>query len=108
MSAYNINEVEYAPTRKVVRWQPDFNAGNVGVILTICGGIFWFGGELKETRAGLIQVKADTIAESLRNKEIIGGVAADVKTIQTTVNDMRETLAVIRATQQTRGGEAKK
>ena len=95
------HEPDEAP-RKLITWAPEFNSGTVGVIITLICGIFWFGGELKETRNGLLQVKSDTVAESIRNKEAIQAVAADVKTIQTTVNDVRETLAVIRATQQQR------
>jgi len=99
MSSYDVHDIDQ-PRRRIINWLPNFDAGSVGVILTICGGIFWFGGELKDTRTGLNQVKADTVAEAARNKEALAAVAADVKTIQTSVNDVRESLAVIRATQQ--------
>lgn len=99
MSGFDVNDLDQ-PRRRIINWLPNFDAGSVGIILTLCSGIFWFGGELKETRSGLAQVKSDTVAEAARNKEAIAAVAADVKTIQATVNDVRESLAVIRATQQ--------
>jgi hypothetical protein len=87
---------------------PKMDAGAIGVILTLLGGLWWFSGELKETRLGLLQVKADTVAESARNKEAIAAVASDVKDVRSKVNDMSETLAVIRATQLQRGTESGK
>ncbi|MDB5541828.1 MAG: hypothetical protein JWQ89_3555 [Devosia sp.] len=108
MNDFDPAQLDDRRRHKFVAWRPNFDAGTLGVIITIATGIYYFGGELKETRAGLIQVKADTIAESQRNKEAISSVATDVKAVQAKVNDMSETLAVIRATQLQRTTDGKK
>jgi hypothetical protein len=93
--------LDSAPRRsKFVAWAPEFSAGTASLILTIAGGIFYFGGELKTQRTEIDQVKRDALADASRSKEAIANVAADVKGIQATVNSMNETLAGMKVMQQ--------
>lgn len=85
---------------RFIAWAPDFTSGMAALILTIAGGIYYFGGELKTMRSDIDQVKRDGVADTARSKEAIANVAADVKGIQTTVNSMNETLAGMKAVQQ--------
>lgn len=86
--------------RRFVQWAPEFNAGTASLILTIATGIFYFGGELSKQRLELDAVKGNAAAEAGRVKESITAIATDVRSIQTSLSDVKETLAVIKATQQ--------
>ena len=94
----NVNEYEGEPKRRQwIKFAPEFNSGTVGVILTIATGIFWLGGEQSKQRIEIDNLKLSAIADTARGKEALMSVSTDVKETQKSVNDVKETLAGIKA-----------
>lgn len=98
--------------RQLVKWIPDFSSGNLGLILTIAGMIYHFGGEMKSIRQELEAMKATNVVEAVRDEKTItemkmsvGAVDLKIGSVQEKLGTMAVTLAEIRATQQQRGSK---
>ncbi|MEJ7685609.1 MAG: hypothetical protein WKG52_00665 [Variovorax sp.] len=86
--------------RKVVRFDPTFNTGTIVQIVVIVASAFSIYTGLKtdtvQQKAELESVKASALVERIQTKESLADLKADVKEIQKTTNDVKESLAILR------------
>lgn len=98
-----------AKRRQFIRFDPTFNSGHIVQVVVIVAGMFTAYSALKEGQATqkleIEQVKATATADRTSTKESLTEIKGDVKEIQRTLVQVNQTLAVIEAKQQPKGGK---
>jgi hypothetical protein len=86
--------------RKYVRFDPTFNAGTVAQILVlIVGGALAFGAVKTELATQKVEIEANKIAafrDNANTSEALKELKTDVKELQKGMNDVKESLAILR------------
>jgi hypothetical protein len=94
--------------RKYVRFDPTFNAGTVAqIVVIIASAISVYAGIREDqvrVKADLESVKAAAVIERLSTKESLADLKADVKELQKSTNEVKESLAILRGRANDGGG----
>ena len=86
--------------RKIVRFDPTFNTGTIAQIIVIVASAVTIYTGIKtdqvQTKADLDAVKASAAIEREQTKQALSDLKSDVKEMRTTMNDVKESLAILR------------
>lgn len=94
--------------RKYVRFDPQLNTGHILQIIVLIVGGFTAYGALKSDqqaqRSELEQVKAVASVERAQNAQALADLKTDMKEMRASLNDVKESLAVLRGRAADTGG----
>lgn len=86
--------------KKLIRFDPTFNAGTVAqIIVILCTAATVYTGiktDQVQQRADLEAVKASALNERLATKESLTDLKADVKELSKGMNEVKESIAILR------------
>lgn len=86
--------------RKYVKFDPQINTGHiVQIIVLIIGGFTAYGAikaDQQAQRSDLEQVKAVATVERAQNAQALADLKTDMKEMRTSLNDVKESLAILR------------
>lgn len=86
--------------RKIVRFDPTFNTGTIAQIVVIVASAVTIYTGIKtdqvQTKAELDAVKSATVVDRVQTKEALSDLKQDVKDLQKSTNEIKESLAILR------------
>ncbi|MBT2299289.1 hypothetical protein J7E70_02320 [Variovorax paradoxus] len=90
-----------------MRFDPTINTGTIAQIVVILASAIAIYTSMREdqvkTKADLETVKATAITERSQTKEALADLKADVKELQKSTNEVKESLAILRGRAQDNG-----
>ena len=89
-----------AQQRKIVRFDPTFNTGTIAQIVVIVASAVAIYTGMKtdqvQTKAELDAVKSATVVDRVQTKEALADIKSDIKDLQKSNNEIKESLAILR------------
>jgi len=86
--------------RKLMKFDPTINTGTILQIIVVAASAFALYTTVRtdqvQTKAELDAVKASALTERLQTKEALADLKADVKELQKSTNEVKESLAILR------------